>query len=60
VIPCPATPKDLGGFLLVDVASGAMKQAAIAKDRIYFEPTWLPDMTGLLVFRRHGGNWISA
>jgi len=43
------TPKDLGGFLLVDVASGAMKQAAIAKDRIYFEPTWLPDMTGLLV-----------
>ncbi len=43
------TPKDLGGFLLVDVASGAMKQAAIAKDRIYFEPAWLPDMTGLLV-----------
>src|SRR6267378_1290442 len=43
------TPKDLGGFLLVDVASGATKQAAIAKDRIYFEPTWLPDMTGLLV-----------
>src|SRR6266403_2937563 len=43
------TPKDLGGFLVVDVASGAMKQAAIAKDRIYFEPAWLPDMTGLLV-----------
>jgi len=43
------TPQDLGGFLVVDVASGAMKQAAIAKDRIYFEPSWLPDMTGLLV-----------
>jgi serine/threonine protein kinase/Tol biopolymer transport system component len=43
------TPKDLGGFLVVDVASGSMKQAAIAKDRIYFEPTWLPDMSGLLV-----------
>ena len=43
------TPQDLGGFLVVDVASGAMKQAAIAKDRIYFEPAWLPDMTGLLV-----------
>jgi serine/threonine protein kinase len=43
------TPKDLGGFLLVDVASGSLKQAAIAKDRIYFEPSWLPDMTGLLV-----------
>jgi serine/threonine protein kinase len=43
------TPQDLGGFLVVDVASGAMKQAAIAKDSIYFEPAWLPDMTGLLV-----------
>jgi serine/threonine protein kinase/Tol biopolymer transport system component len=43
------TPKDLGGFLAVDVASGAMNPAAIAKDRIYFEPSWLPDMTGLLV-----------
>jgi Tol biopolymer transport system component len=43
------TPQDLGGFLVLDVASGSMKQAAIAKDRIYFEPSWLPDMTGLLV-----------
>jgi len=43
------TPQDLGGFLVVDVASGSMKQAAIAKDRIYFEPAWLPDMSGLLV-----------
>src|SRR5712692_5263202 len=43
------TPQDLGGFLVVDVASGSIKQAAIAKDRIYFEPSWLPDMTGLLV-----------
>jgi serine/threonine protein kinase/Tol biopolymer transport system component len=43
------TPQDLGGFLVVDVASGAIKQAAIAKNRIYHEPSWLPDMTGLLV-----------
>jgi serine/threonine protein kinase/Tol biopolymer transport system component len=43
------TPQDLGGFLLVDVASGSMKQAAIARQRIYFDPTWLPDMAGLLV-----------
>jgi serine/threonine protein kinase/Tol biopolymer transport system component len=43
------TPQDLGGFLLVDAASGSLKQAAIAKDRIYHEPAWLPDMTGLLV-----------
>ncbi|HEX4545581.1 MAG TPA: protein kinase [Candidatus Acidoferrum sp.] len=43
------TPADLGGFLVVDVASGASKQAAIARDRIYYEPSWLPDMSGLLV-----------
>ena len=43
------TPQDLGGFLAVDVASGSTKQAAIAKNRIYHEPNWLPDMSGLLV-----------
>jgi serine/threonine protein kinase len=43
------TPQDFGGFLAVDVASGALKQTAIAKDRLYFEPSWLPDMSGLLV-----------
>ena len=43
------TPQDIGGFLAVDVASGSMKQVAIAKDRLYNEPVWLPDMTGLLV-----------
>ena len=43
------TPHDLGGFLAVDVASGSMKQTAIAKDRLYYEPSWLPDMSGLLV-----------
>src|SRR5713226_7124646 len=43
------TPQDLGGFLAVDAASGEAKQAAIAKDRIYLEPSWFPDMTGLLV-----------
>jgi eukaryotic-like serine/threonine-protein kinase len=43
------TPHDLGGFLAVDVASGSMKQTAIAKDRLYYEPNWLPDMSGLLV-----------
>jgi serine/threonine protein kinase len=50
VIPiAQPTPQDLGGFLVVDVASGSIKQAAIAKARIYFEPSWLPDMTALLV-----------
>jgi eukaryotic-like serine/threonine-protein kinase len=43
------TPNDLGGFLAVDVADGSTKQTAIAKDRLYYEPTWLPDMSGLLV-----------
>ncbi len=42
-------PQDLGGFLAVDVASASMKQVANAKDRLYYEPSWLPDMTGLLV-----------
>ena len=43
------TPQDIGGFLAVDVASASAKQVAIAKDRLYYEPTWLSDMTGLLV-----------
>ncbi len=43
------TPQDLGGFLAVDVATASMKKVAIAKDRLYYEPAWLPDMTGLLV-----------
>jgi eukaryotic-like serine/threonine-protein kinase len=43
------TPQDIGGFLAVDIASASMKQVAIAKDRLYYEPVWLPDMSGLLV-----------
>jgi serine/threonine protein kinase/Tol biopolymer transport system component len=43
------TTQDIGGFLVVDVNDGSTKQAAIAKDHNYFEPSWLPDMTGLLV-----------
>jgi serine/threonine protein kinase len=43
------TPHDLGGFLAVDAASGETKQVAIAKDRIYFEPSWFPDGSALLV-----------
>src|SRR5260370_18234198 len=42
------TAQDLGGFLAVDVASGEMKQVAIAKDHIYFEPSWFPDGSALL------------
>ncbi len=43
------TPQDIGGLLAVDVASASIRQVAIAKDRLYNEPVWLPDMTGLLV-----------
>ncbi len=43
------TLQDLGGFLAVDVATASMKKVAVAKDRLYYEPAWLPDMTGLLV-----------
>jgi serine/threonine protein kinase/Tol biopolymer transport system component len=43
------TPHDLGGFLAVDAASGETKQVAIAKDRIYKEPSWFPDGSALLV-----------
>jgi eukaryotic-like serine/threonine-protein kinase len=43
------TPSDLGGFLAVDTASGETKQVAIAKDRIYLEPSWFPDGGALLV-----------
>jgi serine/threonine protein kinase len=43
------TLQDLGGFLAVDVATASMKKVAIAKDRLYYEPAWLPDMSGLLV-----------
>jgi eukaryotic-like serine/threonine-protein kinase len=43
------TPQDLGGFLSVDATSGETKQVAIAKDRIYLEPSWFPDGSALLV-----------
>ena len=43
------TSTDLSGFLLADVASGETKQVALVKDRIYYEPSWLSDMNGLLV-----------
>jgi serine/threonine protein kinase len=41
--------QNLGGFLAVDAASGDIKQTALAKDRIYYEPSWFPDGSSLLV-----------
>src|SRR5882762_8593630 len=43
------TPGDFGGFAAVDAASGEQKLAAAAKDRAYFDPSWMPDGNGILV-----------
>src|SRR5467141_1474945 len=43
------TPNDFGGFVAVDAASGEQKLAAAAKERGYFDPSWMPDGTGVLV-----------
>jgi serine/threonine protein kinase/Tol biopolymer transport system component len=43
------TPNDFGGLIAVDAASGDQKLVALAKDRFYFDPSWLPDMSGVLV-----------
>jgi eukaryotic-like serine/threonine-protein kinase len=39
----------LGGFLEVGVATGKQQQVALTRDRIYYDPVWLPDSSGLLV-----------
>jgi len=43
------TPNDFGGFVAVDAASGEQQLAAPAKDRAYFDPSWMPDGNGVLV-----------
>jgi serine/threonine protein kinase len=49
VIPLVQPGRDaLGGFLAVDVASGRREEVAFAGDRVYYDPVWLPDSTGLL------------
>ena len=43
------TPDDFGGLIAVDATSGDQKLVALAKDKNYSDPSWLPDMTGVLV-----------
>ena len=43
------TPNDFGGFVAVDASSGEQKLVAPAKDRAYFDPSWMPDGSGVLV-----------
>jgi serine/threonine protein kinase len=43
------TPDDLGGFLAIDVATGARKNFADSHEKVSYDPVWLPDGTGLLI-----------
>ena len=43
------TPNDFGGFVAVDAASGEQTLVAVAKERSYFDPSWMPDGNGVLV-----------
>jgi serine/threonine protein kinase len=50
VIPVVQPTKDtIGGFDLVDVATGKEKNFAIERERIYYQPVWMPDGQGLIV-----------
>ncbi|MBS1842147.1 MAG: protein kinase [Acidobacteria bacterium] len=43
------TPDDLGGFLAVDVATGARWNFANSPKKVSYDPVWLPDNSGLLI-----------
>src|SRR5256884_5567526 len=43
------TPNDFGGFVAVDAASGEQRLVAVAKERLYFDPSWMPDGNGVPV-----------
>src|SRR5258705_1806649 len=50
MIPVVQPTKDtVGGFDLVDAATGAEKNFAIERERIYYQPVWMPDGRGLIV-----------
>ncbi len=50
LIPVVQPTKDtVGGFDLVDAATGAEKNFAIERERIYYQPVWMPDGRGLIV-----------
>jgi len=43
------TPNEIGGLIAVDATTGDQKNIALAKDKVYSTPSWLPDMSGVLV-----------
>jgi WD40 repeat protein len=50
LIPIVQPTKDtIGGFDLVDVATGKESNFAIGPQRIYYQPVWKPDGRGLIV-----------
>jgi serine/threonine protein kinase len=42
------TENDLGGFLAIDTATGARKNFGNAHDKVFYDPVWLSDGSGLL------------
>ena len=50
LIPVVQPTKDtIGGFDLVDAATGKEKNFASERERIYYQPVWMPDGQGLIV-----------
>jgi serine/threonine protein kinase/Tol biopolymer transport system component len=43
------TRSAIGGFDAVDVASGKDRMFAVGKERIFYQPVWMPDGRGLIV-----------
>jgi serine/threonine protein kinase len=41
--------QDLGAMTIVDPVSGTDKTFAIARSRIYYDPVWMPDGSGVIV-----------
>jgi Tol biopolymer transport system component len=50
LIPVTQPTKDtLAGLLAVDAANGESKTVALAKDKVFNDPAWLPDGSGVLI-----------
>jgi len=43
------TQDDISGFLSVDASTGARNNFAISRDKVYYDPAWLSDGSGILV-----------
>jgi Tol biopolymer transport system component len=42
------TENDLGGFIGIDAATGARKSFGNSHEKVFYDPVWLPDSSGLL------------